>query len=180
MKEYKEMYLPLFFNWFDMTEGLTDEEFGRVIRALISNELCERDAPEWFSSAEKIAYSFMFDAAKRTHEGQKNLSKKRSECSNKRWHPNDANECKDMQTDANACKSMQSHAINENINENENINVNVNENENVNVNENVNGNNYKRSRAKGQIKEQYGNFDTDYAFRKALERTYANLDDDGD
>ena len=168
MKEYKELYLPVFFNWFDMTEGLSDEEFGMVIRALISSEL-RGSAPDKLSPAARIAYAFMLDAAKRTHDGQKNLSQKRSESSNKRWHPNDANECKDMQTDANECKPMQSHAINEN----ENINENINENVNVNVNENEKGN--RRSRAKGQIKEQYGDFDTDYAFRKAIERTYGTL-----
>jgi hypothetical protein len=177
MKEYKELYLPLFYNWVEFTEELSDEEFGILIRALLLNAR-ENAVPENLDAKIKIVYKFMLDSAKRAHESQKNLAQKRSESSNKRWHPSDANECKDMQTDANECKRMQSYAINGNINEN--INENGNENVNVNVNENVNGNNYKRSRAKGQIKEQYGNFDTDYAFRKALERTYANLDDDDD
>ena len=161
MKEYKELYLPVFFNWFDMTEGLSDEEFGMVIRALISSEL-RGSAPDKLSPAARIAYAFMLDAAKRTHDGQKNLSQIRREAVNKRWDNERDNK---IQNDTNSYKTIQSDTINENINENENINVNVNENEKGN----------RRSRAKGQIKEQYGDFDTDYAFRKAIERTYGTL-----
>lgn len=169
MKEYKELYLPLFYNWLEFTEELSDEEFGILIRALLLNAR-ENAVPENLDAKIKIVYKFMLDSAKRAHESQKNLSQTRREAVNKRWN----NECRNIQNDTNSYKTIQSDTINGNINEN----GNVNENENVNVN--GNGNNYKRSRAKGQIKEQYGNFDTDYAFRKALERTYANLDDDDD
>jgi hypothetical protein len=37
MKEYKELYLPLFYNWVEFTEELSDEEFGILIRALLLN-----------------------------------------------------------------------------------------------------------------------------------------------
>lgn len=162
MSEYKELYLPLFYNWYELTEELTNEEFGELIRTLLLNAR-ENKSAENLKGASKMAYNFMLDAAKRTNRNQEQLSEKRREAANKRWS---SEKCKSMQNDANECTSM--HIKEE---EKENNKEDVKEKENR----------YSHSRARRETKkESLGNFDTDYAFMKAIERTYGSLDDDDD
>ena len=153
MTEHKELYLPVYFSWREMTAELTDEEVGVIIRALLEN-FNERRVPEELPDKMRIIYKFMLDCAVRTHKGQRELSEKRRESANKRWgktEASDTKECKAMQTDA--------------------INVNGNEKENENVNVNVNGNGNIRC-AKSAKKVRYGDFDAEEAFRMALARSY--------
>ena len=155
MSEYKEMYFPFYFSWRDMTEELSDEELGMILRALLDN-FSERSVPDGLPDKMRIIYKFMLDSAVRTHKGQKELSEKRRESANKRW-------AKREEGDANECKAMQSDAIkgNEKGNEKENVNVNVNGNGNM-----------KSRFAKSAKKERYGDFDAEEAFRIALARSY--------
>ena len=165
MTEYKELYLPLFYNWYELTEELTNEEFGELVRALLINGK-EGTVPDNLSKGMRIIYKLMLDSAKRAHASQRGLSQIRREAANKRW----GKDSEEIQNDANGCKAMQSDAIR-----------NKNENKNENKNGNGNGEMYSHSRARRETKkESLGNFDTDYAFMKAIERTYGSLDDDDD
>ena len=83
MTEYKEIYFPLYFNWREMTEELTDEEMGVLIRSLLDN-FFERRVPVELPDKMRIIYKFMLDSALRTHKGQRELSEKRRESANKR------------------------------------------------------------------------------------------------
>ena len=150
MSEYKELYLPFYFTWREMTSELTDSELGEILRALLDN-YAERRVPTELSEKMRIIYKFMLDGALRTHTSQRDLSEKRRESANTRWGKNDAN----------LCKSMQDDAINENGNINGNINGNVNGDGNIN----------QRS-AREAKKERHGDFDPQDAFIKALERSY--------
>ena len=163
MTEYKELYFPIYFNWLEMTEELSDTELGILVRALLEN-FSERKVPKNLSDKMRIIYKFMLDSGARTHQGQRELSEKRRESANKRWAKRENTEeiC-----NANACKPMQTDAINENEKENEKENENVN----GNGNEKENGNKNKRF-AREAKKERYGDFDANEAFEKALLRTY--------
>ena len=157
MTEYKEIYIPVYFNWREMTAELSNEEMGVLIRALLDN-FCERRVPDELPDKMRIIYKFMLDSAVRTHKGQRELSEKRRESANKRWGKADSK-------DANECKAMQTDAINEKGNEKGNVNVNGNGNGNGNGNENIRC-------AKSAKKERYGDFDAEEAFRLALARSY--------
>lgn len=153
MSEYKELYLPFYFTWREMTEELSDSELGVILRALLDN-YSEGKVPAELPDKMRIIYKFMLDSAQRTHQGQRDLSEKRRESANKRWAKREGN-------DANECKTVQTDAINGNINGNENGNVNVN----------GNGNGNSRY-AKATKKVRYGDFDAEEAFQKALARSY--------
>lgn len=154
MSEYKELYLPFYFTWRDMTEELSDEELGIILRALLDN-FADRSVPDELPDKMKIIYKFMLDSAVRTHNGQRELSEKRRESANKRW-----SKCeKSLSDDANECKSMQTDAIKEKENEKEN--------ENVNGKEKVNG--YSKQRAR-KSKTRYADFDPEEAFQTAILR----------
>ena len=159
MTEYKELYLPFYFTWRDMTEELSNDELGLIIRALLDN-FFERRVPDELPDKMRIIYKFMLDSAVRTHKGQRELSEKRRESANKRWAKKDGTESEE---NASECKSMQRYAINENGKENGK--------ENGNVNVNINGNGNKRC-AKEKEKTRYGDFDAEEAFQRALERSY--------
>ena len=175
MSEYKELYLPFYFNWRDMTEELSDEELGIILRALLDN-FADRSVPDELSDKMKIIYKFMLDSAVRTHTGQRELSEKRRESANKRWSKYE----KGVSIDANECKSMQTDAIKEKEYENEKENEKENENENVNENEN------KKEKEREKIKEyfkenekrgkrgnpRYSDYNPDDAFLNALARSY--------
>ena len=159
MSEYKELYLPFYFTWREMTEELSDSELGEILRALLDN-FAERRVPTELPEKMRIIYKFMLDGAVRTHQGQRELSEKRRESANKRWAKNDGSSC-----NANECKSMQADAVNGKENENGNGNGNGK------INGNGYGNGYSRY-AKDTKKVRYGDFDADEAFMLALERSY--------
>lgn len=159
MTEYKELYLPVYFSWREMTEELTNEELGIIMRALLDN-FFERKTPPELPAKMRIIYKFMLDSAIRTHKGQRELSEKRRESANKRWGKTDT-------SDANECKAMQNDAIKGN--------VNVNENENVNVNGNGN-----TRYARATKKVRYGDFDAEEAFQAALRRSYGEQFSEGE
>lgn len=173
MSEYKEIYLPLYFSWREMTEELSNEELGILLRALWDN-FSKREVPSDLDPKMRIIYKLLLDGAVRTLANQRELSEKRRESANKRWAKSsnsDANECKSMQNEASDSTQMQSDTVKEN----------KNENKNVNVNENVygygNGITYNPYSNKEQ-KARQGNFDPMEAFKKALKRSYPNEDVD--
>lgn len=169
MSEYKEIYLPLYFSWRDMTEELSNEELGVLVRALWDN-FSKREIPSELDPKMRIIYKLLLDGAVRTLQSQRELSEKRRESANKRWAKNastDANECKSMQNEASECAGMQDDAVNGNINGNKNGNINVY----------GYGNTYSRNTKKEQRVRQ-GNFDPMEAFKKALERSYPGQDVD--
>lgn len=164
MSEYKEVYLPLYFSWRDMTEELSNEELGMLVRALWDN-FSKREIPDGLDSKMRIIYKLLLDGAVRTLEGQRELSQKRRESANKRWSKsNDA-----MQNCANESNAVQSDAIKGNRD--------VNGKENGNIYGDGEGNGNKSSRyAKKEQKIRYGDFDPMDAFRRALERSYPGED----
>ncbi len=172
--EYKELYLPFYFTWGYMTEELTNEELGLILRALIEN-YTTRTVPDTLPDKIRIIYKFMLDSAVRTHQGQRELSNRRREAALMRWDKEkssckNVSECKSMQNGANECKSMQADA--------------VKENGNINVNENINGNGKEKGKGteswhyaqntkkENKEKVRYGDFDPEEAFLNALKRSY--------
>lgn len=85
MVDFDKGYLPFFFNWVDLTSALTDEDFGRVVRALVENFRDGTD-PENLPMHLHMAYVFMLDGAKRAVEHQRSTSSKRRENANNRWN----------------------------------------------------------------------------------------------
>ncbi len=171
MSEYKEIYLPLYFSWREMTEELSNEELGMLVRALWDN-FSKREIPSDLDPKMRIIYKLLLDGAVRTLQSQRELSEKRRESANRRWaksSTSDANECKPMQNEANECGEMQSDAVNGNIN--------GNKKENGNINGYGYGNTYSRY-AKKEQKVRHGNFDPMEAFKKALARSYPDEDVD--
>jgi hypothetical protein len=155
MNDYEKLYLPFYFNWYEMTLSYTYEEMGRLLRALLRSEMSGKLVEEDLTEKLKVVCYMMLDSAKRTHMNQSLLSEKRRTAANARWNGNQKGK-----SDANGCKSMQTDAVNVNENVNENVNVNGNGNKK-----------YTRQGRKAQ-KERYGDFDPEEVFLLALERSY--------
>ena len=165
MSDYKELYLPFYFTWRDMTEELSDEELGHLLRALLDN-YSDRSVPPELPDKMRIIYKFMLDSALRTHKGQRELSEKRRESANKRWAKK---ENSNAEVYANECKAMQTDAIKGNENENEN--------EKQNGYGYGNGKGYMRY-AKDVKKLNEPHFDAEEAFMKALARSYGDISEE--
>lgn len=125
----------LYCDWEDVINDLTDEEAGRLFKAIfayVNNGIVNHfDKGTGIS----IAYKTMckqIDVNRRKYE---QVVEKRRNAANKRWKKSD----EDMQSNAkNANASFAMHNVNENGNVNDIVNVNENGNEkNDNVNDNV-------------------------------------------
>ncbi len=62
----KDLYMPLFYNCLDITESLSDSEFGQLVRMLLK-KLGGRGEPDISDMPRElgIAYSFMLESAMR-------------------------------------------------------------------------------------------------------------------
>jgi len=62
----KDLYMPLFYTSLELTESLSDAEFGRVVRSLLKKLGGRGSAEEeTLPQASRIAYNFMLEGAKR-------------------------------------------------------------------------------------------------------------------
>lgn len=62
MTETKKLFLPLFYNTLELTDGLSNEEFGKLVRELLRST----GNKEYSASLEPklmLAYNFMLDNA---------------------------------------------------------------------------------------------------------------------
>ena len=66
MQENKDLYLPIFYSYLDLTKSLSDAEFGMLVRMLLTR-LGSKGEPNVDALPEnvKIAYGFMLDGAMR-------------------------------------------------------------------------------------------------------------------
>lgn len=76
MSDTKNLYMPIFYNTLELTAELSDEEFGIVIRALLTKLGNDLPREESMPVKLKIAYNYMLDAAKRIIERENSGSQK--------------------------------------------------------------------------------------------------------
>lgn len=82
--DLKNLYFPLFYEYLELTETLTNAEFGRLVRLLLSSVGGKLDKDE-IQPKLRLPYSFMMDSAMRVFGRQKETSDRFREMANKRW-----------------------------------------------------------------------------------------------
>ena len=98
------LYLPVFFNWYEITKELSDEDFGILIRALLKdfsrgetdgrgNEIT--DCGKEVGKHLRIVYKFMKDGASRTIESHRKAQEARREGGYRRWGKSEKEEQKE-------------------------------------------------------------------------------------
>ena len=127
----------LYCDWEDVINDLTDEEAGRLFKAIfayVNNGIVNHfDKGTGIS----IAYKTMCKQIDVNRKKYEQVVEKRRNAANKRWKKSE----EDMQSNAkNANAYFALHNVNDNENDNVNVNVNENENDNDNVNDNVGDN----------------------------------------
>lgn len=62
----KDLYMPIFYNSLELTESLSDAEFGQLVRMLLK-KLGGREEPKVnaLPPAPRMAYNFMLESAER-------------------------------------------------------------------------------------------------------------------
>lgn len=118
----------LYCDWEDIIEDLTDEEVGRLFKAIFS--YVNHGSAEQFDGRSGLGVAFktirrQIDVNRQKYE---QVVEKRRNAAKKRWEKQNS----DARSDANAYFAM--HNVNDNVNVNDNDNVN----DIVNVNENGN------------------------------------------
>jgi hypothetical protein len=114
-----KVFLPFYYSWRDKTKNLSDEEFGRLTRAiLLYSETGELTSG--FSDLGEMAYEFITDVIKRSQI----KSEIYRQNINKRWNKENSNTI-ELQLNNNCTP------INTNINKNRNTNTNTNTNTNI-------------------------------------------------
>lgn len=96
-------YVPIFFDWMENTQDLTDEEKGRLIDAVIMYASGEDGWEERLQGAEKIAFRFMRGQVDRNDK----ISKARSEAGSSKKEQTQSNDNKNEQTETNEIKTEQ-------------------------------------------------------------------------
>lgn len=96
-------YVPIFFDWVENTQDLTDEEKGRLIDAVIMYASGEDGWEERLQGAEKIAFRFMRGQVDRNDK----ISKARSEAGSSKKEQTQSNDNKNQQTQTNEIKTEQ-------------------------------------------------------------------------
>ena len=146
-------YVPIFYDWVETTQDLSDEEKGRLIDAVI---LYACGSPEWEAriqtTAEKVAFRFMKgqidrfnaisgvrSAAGQRKKGQPEPDDSESDQTGRNDHESDQTPANDNKTD-----QTETNASYNNNNNNNNNNKNKNENNNEKENEKGNGNESKK------------------------------------
>lgn len=94
-------YMPLFFDTIDETESLSDEEFGRLIRAAVNYAMGNPDYVDIISGNEKYAFPFLKGQIDRNTE----ISNTRAKARANKKEENRTNDNKSEQTITNDNKS---------------------------------------------------------------------------
>ena len=73
MKEEK-LYLPFYFEWMDAIASLSDEDYGRLVRAIFnfSKGGCKGEIPTKLSPPAKMAYHFITSSIKHAEKNRIN------------------------------------------------------------------------------------------------------------
>ena len=67
------LYFPFFYNYYDITESMSDEEFGRLVRIVMLSMRGDKvEIPKEF----KVIYNFIVDGARRVFESRIQKRKK--------------------------------------------------------------------------------------------------------
>ena len=67
------LYFPFFYNYYEITESLSDEEFGRLVRIVMLSMRGDKvEIPKEF----KVIYNFIVDGARRVFESRMQKRKK--------------------------------------------------------------------------------------------------------
>jgi len=84
MNEEKKLFIPVFYSALEITSTLSDEEFGKIVRALLASR-GRKDYVPRLASHLAIAYNFMLDSAIRVFGNSYGASQKsRTRSSSKR------------------------------------------------------------------------------------------------
>ena len=75
MSKEKNLFFPIFYNALEICASLSDEEFGKLIRALLASG-GKKDYVPQYSPHLLIAYKFMLDSAIRVFGSGSGLSEK--------------------------------------------------------------------------------------------------------
>ena len=110
-------YIPLFLDFNESTQDLTDEECGRLIRAIVDYANAE-DYEQRLTGAERIAFRFLKGIVDRNTA----ISEARSKAGSNRNKPeqNETNANKPEQTEANSATKKENKKENKNQNKNKN------------------------------------------------------------
>lgn len=96
-------YIQLYFSFLEEYSGLTDEQFGQLVRAglIYGSTNIEPEMTGWMA----LVFPTLKRKIDKSNEHYNLVCEKRSASASKRW--DNANACKSMQMDANGCKAMQ-------------------------------------------------------------------------
>lgn len=100
-------YVPLFFDTFEETNNLTDEEFGRLIRAVGSYAKGNDDWKAIISGNERFAFMFLKGQVDRN----KSISQKRAKAGSTRKEQNETNENKPKQRETKRNKNSDENPL---------------------------------------------------------------------
>ena len=106
-------YIPLFLDFNEITQDLSDEECGRLVRAIV-DYANDQDYESRLCGAEKIAFRFL----KGTIDRNAAISEKRAQAGAKKPRRDDANDSKPEQTETNENKTEQTETNSLNKNNN--------------------------------------------------------------
>ena len=84
MKDVEKLYFPLHYKWVSIIEEISDEEFGRLIRALLAHFYWEKE-PQDLPKHLQVAYRFILDAAERVLEKRERASEHSRKMATARW-----------------------------------------------------------------------------------------------
>lgn len=98
-------YVPIFFDWVEVTGELNDQEKGRLIDAIV----LYAQGGEWQERI-KGNEKYLFPAFRRQIDRASEISRVRAQAGRTGAEQREANRSKCMQTDANAGKEKQTHA----------------------------------------------------------------------
>ena len=151
-------YVPIFYDWVETTQDLSDEEKGRLIDAVI---LYACGSPEWEAriqtTAEKVAFRFMkgqidrFNAISGVRSAAGKRKKGQPEPDDNEFDQTGRNDRELEQTPANDIKTDQTETNASYNNNNKNNNKNNNNNKNEKEKENEKESERKSGRASSRI-----------------------------
>ena len=83
-KDNDRKYFPLHYKWIELTGELSDEEFGKLMRALLDG-FSSGNEPEGLPLHLTIAYRFIIDAAQRVVEHREQVASRSKLNAESRW-----------------------------------------------------------------------------------------------
>ena len=74
-----KVYLPFYYSWLEITEGMSDEDFGKLVRAILLFSQSGRET-EFVNDTLRISYNFIVDiiirAQKKSETNRQNVNKR--------------------------------------------------------------------------------------------------------